>query len=59
MSAVIAPTGMALLTAAAILFLVGLAFYVFRKVPYLWFVSHLLVLAGSICLFLSVVLFVI
>ena len=59
LSAVIAPTGMALLTAAAILFLVGLAFYVFRKVPYLWFVSHLLVLAGSICLFLSVVLFVI
>lgn len=57
--AVIDPAGMALLAAAAVCFVVGLVFYVFRNVPYLWFVSHLIVLAGSICLFLSVVLFVI
>ena len=57
--AVIAPAGMALLAAAACCFVVGLVLYVFRKVPYLWFVSHVIVLAGSVCLFLSVVLFVI
>ena len=48
-----------LLVAAVICFAVGLVLYVFRKVPYLWFVSHLVVLGGSICLFLSVVLYVI
>lgn len=56
---VIAPAGMGLLIAAAACFAVGLVFYIFRKVPYLWFVSHLIVLAGSVCLFLSVVLFVV
>ena len=55
----LAPAGWWLLVAAVICFAVGLVFYVFRKVPYLWFVSHLVVLAGSVCLFLSVVLFVI
>lgn len=55
----LAPAGWWLLVAAVACFIVGLAFYVFRKVPYLWFVSHLVVLAGSVCLFLSVVLFVI
>ena len=59
LAAVLAPAGMGLLIAAAICFVVGLVFYIFRNVPYLWFVSHLIVLAGSICLFLSVVLFVI
>ena len=59
LAAVIAPAGMNLLIAAAVCFVAGLIFYVFRKVPYLWFVSHVLVLAGSVCLFLSVVLFVI
>ena len=59
LAAVLAPAGWWLLVAAVICFAVGLAFYVFRKVPYLWFVSHLVVLAGSVCLFLSVVLFVI
>jgi len=59
LAAVIEPAGMILLAVAAVCFVVGLVFYVFRQVPYLWFVSHLIVLAGSICLFLSVVLFVI
>ena len=48
-----------LLVAAVICFVVGLVLYVFRRVAYLWFVSHLVVLGGSVCLFLSVVLFVI
>ena len=51
--------GMGLLVAAAACFVAGLVFYMFRHIPYLWFVSHLLVLGGSVCLFLSVVLFVI
>lgn len=45
--------------AAGACFVAGIGFYLFRKVPYLWFVSHVVVVAGSICLFLSVVLFVI
>lgn len=48
-----------LLIAAVICFAAGLVFYLFRRVPYLWFVSHLVVLGGSVCLFLSVVLYVI
>lgn len=59
LSSVIAPAGMVLLIVAEACFALGFAFYMFRKVPYLWFVSHLIVLAGSVCLFLSVVLFVI
>ena len=59
LSAVLAPAGWWLLVAAVICFIVGMVLYVFRKTPYLWFVSHLVVLAGSVCLFLSVVLFVI
>ena len=56
---VLPPVACWLLGIAIVLFVAGLVFYVFRKVPYLWFVSHLVVLAGSICLFLVVVLFVI
>ena len=48
-----------LLVAAVACFVAGIALYVFRKVPYLGFVSHVVVVAGSVCLFLSVVLFVI
>lgn len=59
LAAVLAPAGMGLLVAAAACFVAGLVFYMFRHIPYLWFVSHLLVLGGSVCLFLSVVLFVI
>lgn len=55
----LAPAGWWLLIAAVICFGTGLAFYLARKVSYFWFVSHLAVLAGSVCLFLSVALFVI
>ena len=57
--AVLDPAGWGLLVAAVCCFALGIVLYVFRKTPYLWFVSHLVVLAGSVCLFLSVVLFVI
>jgi len=59
LQAVLMGAGWWLLVAAVICFAVGLVLYVFRRVPYLWFVSHLVVLGGSVCLFLSVVLFVI
>lgn len=59
LAAALPPAGLGLLIAAAVCFVAGLVFYIFRRVPYLWLVSHLLVLGGSICLFLSVVLFVV
>ena len=58
-AAVLPPAGWWLLVAAVICFCLGIVFYLLRKQPYLWFVSHLVVLAGSVCLFLSVALFVI
>ena len=58
-AAVLEPAGWWLLVAATVCFMLGLVFYLLRKVPYMWFVSHVVVLAGSICLFLSVVLFVV
>ncbi len=58
LAAVLPAPGWWLLVAAFACGLVGAAFYVFRNVPYLWFVSHLAIIAGSILLFLSVVLFV-
>ena len=58
-AAALDPIGLWLLCAALICFFVGIVLYVFRKMPYFWFVSHLAVLAGSVCLFLSVALFVI
>ena len=57
--AALAPAGWWLLVAALCCFALGLVLYLLRRVPYLWFVSHLVVLGGSVCLFLSVVLFVI
>ena len=59
LSAVLAPAGWWLLVAAVVCFCLGIVSYLMRKVPYMWFVSHLVVLAGSVCLFLSVALFVI
>lgn len=58
-AAAIPPAGWWLLVAAVCCFFLGIVFYLLRKVPYMWFVSHLVVLAGSVCLFLSVALFVI
>lgn len=52
------PAGVWLLVAGGLAYTLGTIFYVFKKVPYFHAVWHLFVLAGSICHFLSVVLFV-
>ena len=59
LAAALAPAGWWLLVAAVVCFCLGIGFYLLRKVPYFWFVSHLVVMVGSVCLFLSVALFVI
>ena len=51
--------GFVLLIVALVVLAVSLGFRFFSGVPYLRFVFHLVALAGCICLFLSVVLYVI
>jgi len=54
------PTGgVALLLAGGICYSVGTIFYVLKKVPYMHSIWHLWVLAGSICHFLAIILYVI
>lgn len=48
-----------LLLAGGLSYTVGALFYIPRKVPYLHFVFHLFTLAGSVCITLSALLFVI
>jgi hemolysin III len=48
-----------LLLAGGLCYTVGVAFYVLRKVPYMHAVWHLWVLAGSVCHFLAVLLYVV
>jgi hemolysin III len=50
---------LALLVAGGLAYTVGTAFYVAKNKPYMHFVWHLFVLAGSVCHFLAVILFVI
>jgi len=52
------PAGVWLLVAGGLAYTLGTIFYVFKRVPYFHAVWHLFVLAGSICHFLAVVLFV-
>ncbi|MCH3967492.1 MAG: hemolysin III family protein [Atopobiaceae bacterium] len=52
-------TALALLVAGGLCYTVGTAFYVAKRVRYMHFVWHLFVLAGSVCHFLAVLLFVI
>ena len=54
----LAPTGMVLLVLGGICYTIGCLFYVLKKVPYMHFVFHLFVLAGSIFQFLSILLYV-
>ena len=56
-SALPAP-GFALLVAGGIVYTAGCLFYLLKKVRYMHSVWHLFVLGGSICHFLSVILFV-
>lgn len=53
------PAGLWLLVAGGLFYTVGTAFYVFKRVPYFHAVWHLFVLAGSVCHFLAITLFVI
>lgn len=57
-SAGIAPTGLWLLVAGGLCYTLGTVFYVFKRVPYFHMVWHLWVLAGSVCHFLAVLLYV-
>lgn len=56
--ALLAPTGLGLLVAGGACYTVGSAFYVMKSVPYMHMVFHLLVLAGSVCMFLAILLYV-
>lgn len=53
------PVGLSLLVVGGICYTVGSVFYIFKKVPYLHFVFHLFVLAGSIFQFFVILLFVV
>lgn len=56
--ALLPPTGTVLLVAGGICYTVGTAFYLMRRIPFMHMVWHLFVLAGSVCHFLAVLLFV-
>lgn len=51
-------TGLWLLVAGGLCYSVGCIFYVLKKVPYMHSIFHLWVLAGSICQFIAIALFV-
>lgn len=53
------PAGVWLLVAGGLAYTVGTIFYVLKKVPYMHAVWHVWVLAGSVCHFLAILLFVI
>lgn len=55
---VLAPGAFWLLLAGGISYTVGALFYIPKKVPYLHFIFHLFTLAGSVCITLSALLFV-
>lgn len=59
LAATLATPGFVLLLVALLLFAVGMGFRWFSGVHYLRFVFHIVAIAGCICLFLSIVLFVI
>lgn len=54
----LAPAGVWLLAAGGLAYTLGTAFYVLKRIPYMHMVWHLFVLAGSVCHFLAVVLYV-
>jgi hemolysin III len=59
MRASLAPNGLWLLIAGGLCYTLGTVFYVYKKVPYFHMVWHLWVLAGSVCHFLAVLLYVV
>ncbi|MDZ4168369.1 MAG: hemolysin III family protein [Coriobacteriia bacterium] len=58
LTANLAPAGVWLLVAGGLCYTVGTIFYVLKQVKYMHAVWHLWVVAGSVCHFLSVLLFV-
>jgi len=52
------PGGVWLLVAGGLAYTVGTAFYVMKRIPYFHAVWHVFVLAGSVCHFLAIVLYV-
>lgn len=53
------PVGLALLTVGGLCYTVGTAFYLMKHIRYMHSVWHLWVLAGSVFIFMAVILFVI
>ena len=53
------PVALALLVVGGLCYTIGTAFYLMKKIPYMHSVWHLWVLAGSIFIFMAVILFVI
>lgn len=52
------PDGLALLVAGGLCYTVGCVFYVLKKIRYMHTIFHLLVLAGSVCHFFAILLYV-
>lgn len=53
------PLALALLTVGGLCYTIGTGFYLLKKIPYMHSVWHLWVLAGSIFIYMAVILFVI
>ncbi len=53
------PTALVLLTSGGLCYTIGTAFYLLKKIRYMHSVWHLWVLAGSIFIFMAVILFVV
>ena len=59
LAAALPSAGLWLLVAGGLCYTVGTVFYVLKKVRYMHAIWHVMVLAGSICHFLAVLLYVI
>jgi hemolysin III len=59
LSELMAPNGILLLFAAGLFYTVGIVFYAIHKIPYNHVIWHLFVLAGAICHFFMVYLYVV
>ena len=53
------PVALALLVVGGLCYTIGTGFYLLKKIPYMHSIWHLWVLAGSIFIFMAVILFVI
>lgn len=51
--------GLVLLVVGGLCYTVGCVFYVLKKIPYMHSVFHLFVLAGSVCQFFAIILYII